>query len=229
MFTPIVIFIIYITFSFGIIAIDAYIRKKYENTMRELNKMCIVFKNTYSYGVFIHYHWQYELTKKGINFIAVEDLETKYQHFLIYEKFLRNGIKYNDREKSNVLPPINCNVAFSLNEIKILLQQHDTIRKYGADVYFVNRAKLMDDFISKTHTMLQSPPSPTSFFVNDYTAKLSYYTAALCFKHGAYIEAASFENFYLKTFKHVFTNYENIIKRTNIKNGNDILVGTTLR
>lgn len=214
MFNPIVIFIIFITFAFGIIAIDIYIRKKYENTMRELNKMCIVFKNTYSYGVFFHYHWKYELTKKGINFIVVEDLETKFQHFLVYEKFSRNLIKYNDRKNSNVLPPINCNVVFSLNEIKILLQQHNTIRKYGADVYLVNRTKLMDDFISKTKTMFQSQ----SCFLDYYhKARLSYHTAALCFKYGAYIKAASFENFYLKTFKHIFTNYENIIKRINIK------------
>ena len=44
MFTPIVIFIIYITFSFGIIAIDAYIRKKYENTMREIEEAAAAWR-----------------------------------------------------------------------------------------------------------------------------------------------------------------------------------------
>lgn len=216
MFNPIVIFIIFITFAFGIIAIDIYIRKKYENTMRELNKMCIVFKNTYSYGVFFHYHWKYNVTRNGINFIAVEDLASKFQHFLVYDKFSKN-IKYSNyyREKTIVLPPINCDVVFSLNEIKILLQQHNTIRKYGADVYFVNRTKLMDDFISKTKTMFQSQ---SCFFDYYHYAKLWYHTAALCFKHGAYIEAASFDNFHLKTYEHVKKNYGKIIKRTNIKN-----------
>ena len=83
---PMVIFIIYII-SFGIIAIDEYIMKKSEKIVNELNKIYIVFTNRCSYGVFFHCNWSYKLTKKGIVLIASEDLESKYQSFLIFESY----------------------------------------------------------------------------------------------------------------------------------------------
>lgn len=206
MFNPIVIFIIFMTFAFGIIAIDIYIRKKYENTMRELNKMCIVFKNTSSYGVFFHCNWSYKLTKKGIVLIASEDLKNKYQSFLIFESYWNHislGYSKDSRIASRLLPPINSNLTFSLNEIKMLLNQHLTISRYGSDVRFINRAKLENDFISKTLPMLSS---------KSYSHSFDYYNSMLCFKHGAYVERASFRNFHIKLDTHIAKNYRQITK-----------------
>lgn len=213
---PMVIFIIYITFSFGIIAIDEYIMKKSEKIVNELNKIYIVFTNRCSYGVFFHCNWSYKLTKKGIVLIASEDLESKYQSFLIFESYwnhLSLGYSKDSRIASRLLPPINSNITFSLNDIKMLLNQHLTISRYGSDVRFINRAKLENDFISKTLPMLSS---------KSYSHSFDYYNSMLCFKHGAYVERASFRDFHIKLDTHIVKNYRQITKHiktlSNIKN-----------